>query len=412
MRDVAIIGAGPVGLCLASTLAASGMKVSLIERQPRSELAQPAPDGREIALTHASRRLLCDMNIWQHLNSSDISPLRQARVFNGQSTWFMGFGDPSSDEQPLGFMVPNHAIRHAAHEAAATWDNIKWHHAGLASIASSAHCATLDLDNGERLHARLAVAADSRFSTSRRQMGIAAEMRDNGRSMMVCRVSHEHAHDQSAWEWFDYGQTLALLPISPHLSSAVVTLPHQQMEALMALDSEAFSAQLTQRYGGRLGRMSLIDQAYAYPLISTYAERFHAQRFALVGDAAVGMHPVTAHGFNFGVHSTHRLARRVIKAFQRGQDIAAPRLLSAYEREHRLATRPLYLATQAIVSLYTDERRPARLLRHLGLQLGERMEPARALISRHLQGEALMPGLTDLPPLPALPRLPFMNQTS
>src|SRR5690606_26419750 len=104
-----------------------------------------------------------------------------------------------------------------------------------------------------------------------------------------------------------------------------------------------------------------------------------------------------------------RLARRVVEAFQRGLDIAAPRLLSAYEREHRLATRPLYLATQAIVSLYTDERRPARLLRHLGLQLGERMTPARALISRHLQGEALLPGL---PPLPALPRLPFMNQTS
>lgn len=404
MRDVAIIGAGPTGLCLASTLATAGLKVTLIDRLPAEELACPPSDGREIALTHGSKQLLNDMGVWQRLADDEIAPLQKARVFNGQSTWSMGFGDASSDS-PLGFMVPNHAIRRAAWQAASL-DGIRFLHTGLTSVSTNVHCANLKLEDGTTLQARLAVAADSRFSISRRQMGIAAEMRDNGRSMMVCRVTHEVAHDQSAWEWFDHGQTLALLPISEHLSSAVVTLPEREMAELMALDDVALSTQLTERYGGRLGRMTLADKAHAYPLVSTYAERFHARRFALVGDAAVGMHPVTAHGFNFGVHSQQRLARRIIAAFQRSEDIASSRLLAAYDREHRLATRPLYLATQAIVRLYTDERPPARALRSLGLRLGGKLSPVRELVSRHLQGDLFPPRISELPH-PAFPRLPL-----
>lgn len=404
MRDVAIIGAGPVGLCLANTLAAAGLEVALIDRLSAAELADPGPDGREIALTHSVRQRLIEIGVWQRLADDQISPLQQARVFNGQSSWSMGFGD-ADHQAPLGFMVPNHALRRAAWQAARSIGNIQFLHAGLTRLSTNAQCARLTLEDGSTLEARLAVAADSRFSNSRRQMGIAAEMRDNGRSMLVCRVCHDVAHDQSAWEWFDHGQTLALLPISEHLSSAVVTLPQRQMADLTALDDDALSARLTECYSGRLGPMSLVGKTHVYPLVSTYAERFYARRFALVGDAAVGMHPVTAHGFNFGVHSQQRLARRVIAAFQRGEDIASSRLLSAYDREHRLATRPLYLATQAIVRLYTDESPPARVLRHLGLRLGDRLSPVRKLVSRHLQGE-LLPQLGERHH-PAAPRRPL-----
>ncbi|ALM52631.1 5-demethoxyubiquinol-8 5-hydroxylase UbiM [Halomonas huangheensis] len=405
MRDVAIIGAGPVGLCLARHLATAGLSVTLLDRLSAEELSRPAPDGREIALTHDSCRLLDALGIRQRLENDEIAPLNEARVFNGQSSWFMGFGEGHGTTQPLGFMVPNHAIRRAAWQAVSELDGIEYLPVGVASVSSHSYAAQLELEDGSHHQARLVVAADSRFSISRRQMGIAAEMRDNGRTMMVCRINHEVEHDQSAWEWFDHGQTLALLPISAHLSSAVVTLPEKEMAELMQLDDDAFSAQLTERYAGRLGRMTLEGKAHVYPLVSTYAERFHARRFALVGDAAVGMHPVTAHGFNFGVQSQQRLARCIIDAFQRGEDIASERLLAAYSHEHRLATRPLYLATQAIVKLYTDERVPARLLRHLGLRVGDKLSPVRELVSRHLQGETPHFRL----PHPTLPRLPFLR---
>ena len=57
------------------------------------------------------------------------------------------------------------------------------------------------------------------------------------------------------------------------------------------------------------------------------AQRFYGKRSALIGDAAVGMHPVTAHGFNLGLASADLLAKLVLEAEQRGQDIGAKSLL-------------------------------------------------------------------------------------
>ncbi|WP_254280823.1 MULTISPECIES: 5-demethoxyubiquinol-8 5-hydroxylase UbiM [unclassified Halomonas] len=383
--DVAIVGAGPVGLSFAAALAADGVSVALIECQPLDALHDPQPDGREIALTHATRSLLQRLGIWQRISPQEVSPLRDARVFNGASPFAMTISSGRSEERtPLGFLVSNHLIRRAAFEVASSCKGIHWHQASVERIDSDDRCARLWLSDGTHIEAALAVAADSRFSETRRQMGIAAQMRDNGRTMLVCRMTHDKAHDQSAWEWFDHGQTLALLPLGEHCSSVVLTLTKHEMDELQALDDSAFAAQIARRFDYRLGEMRKQGEAHTYPLVSVYAERFVARRFALIGDAAVGMHPVTAHGFNLGVQGQQRLADRVLDARRRGLDIGASRVLSGYQREHRLASRPLYLATQAIVSLYTDDRLPARLLRYAGLRLAEHAAPLKGAIAHHL----------------------------
>ncbi len=82
-HDVIIIGAGPAGLCLAKALCDLDLKVAVVERQPRAAIAEPAFDGREIALTHASMRLLRDLGIWERLPDDACSPLRAARVMEG-----------------------------------------------------------------------------------------------------------------------------------------------------------------------------------------------------------------------------------------------------------------------------------------------------------------------------------------
>jgi ubiquinone biosynthesis UbiH/UbiF/VisC/COQ6 family hydroxylase len=184
-------------------------------------------------------------------------------------------------------------------------------------------------------------------------------------------------HEQTAWEWFGYGQTLALLPLHGNQASVVLTLPHEQISRLLQLDENAFSRDLQQRFDNRLGAMRLISTRHAYPLVAVYAERFVSPRFACIGDAAVGMHPVTAHGFNFGLRSVHALATRLRNALARGEDFAAPGVLEGYQREHRSRTGPLYLATNAIARLYCDDRPPARLLRNLALRAGQRFTPFR-----------------------------------
>jgi ubiquinone biosynthesis UbiH/UbiF/VisC/COQ6 family hydroxylase len=388
--DVAVIGAGPAGLSFARSLAGSGLSVVLIEQQERRHLADPAFDGREIALTHASRQLMEQLGQWSRIPASEISPLCDARVMNGSSAFALSFAADAGEVGELGWLVPNHLIRRAAWEAVQDQEGLEIiDNATLSAVQTASDGVTLTLADGTKLSARLLVAADSRFSSTRRLLGIGARMRDFGKTMLVCRMRHERPHHHAAWEWFGYGRTMALLPLRGDRAGAVLTLPPRRVEALLAMDEAAFGAAITGCFEGRLGRMEQDGSRHAYPLVAVYAERFIGERCALIGDAAVGMHPVTAHGFNFGLQGQARLAKAIVEAAASGRDIAAPLLLAGYERGHRLATRPLYEATNAIASLYTDDRLPARLLRGGALRAASVMAPFRRAIAAHLTQRAV-----------------------
>ncbi|OLO05832.1 MULTISPECIES: 5-demethoxyubiquinol-8 5-hydroxylase UbiM [Salinicola] len=387
--DVVIVGAGPIGLCFANALSRQGVSSMLIDRQPRSAMAEPASDGREIALTRASQQILDQLDVWSRVGPAERARMRAAKVFDGQSLFAMQIAPQASLEEPLGCLVPNQVIRRAAHAALQNTSTgagaVLWRdQQQIARFQANDGEVDIVLASGERIQTSLLVAADSRFSTTRRAMGIPAHIHQHGQQMLVCRMHHDQPHDQTAWEWFGYGQTLALLPVDTHCSSLVLTLSPAAMEQQLALSDEAFDADITRRFGGRLGAMRRIAEPHRYPLVSVYAERFIGHRQALIGDAAVGMHPVTAHGFNLGLQGLSRLAELIGEARTAGQDIASPTLLRRYQREQRLATAPLFAATLAIVGLYTDDRTPAKWLRKAVLRAGEAAWPAKRLIASHL----------------------------
>ncbi|PZW71551.1 ubiquinone biosynthesis UbiH/UbiF/VisC/COQ6 family hydroxylase [Pseudomonas sp. URMO17WK12:I1] len=383
--DVVIVGAGPAGLCLARSLSGQGLSICLIERQTEAELAVPPFDGREIALTHASQQILEKLGIWQQFTPEDISPLRDAQVLNGPSPYALRIAASAVGQERLGCLVPNQAIRRAAYDAASECADI---HVLCERTISELNCSergvSMRLSDGQTLEARLVVAADSRFSETRRRAGIGARMEDFGKTMLVCRMAHERSHEQVAWEWFGYGQTLALLPLNGNCASAVLTLPPTEMSRVMNLDDEAFAREMERRFDRRLGRMELIGERITYPLVGVYAERFAGLRSALVGDAAVGMHPVTAHGFNFGLQSQKRLADTLLGALRQGRDIGEPGVLQRYAGIQQRASWPLYQATSLLVRLYTDDRAPTRLLRNAGLRLAQNLPPFKTALARHL----------------------------
>ena len=49
---IVVIGAGPAGLSFAREFADNPLKITIVERLPRSVLENPPFDAREIALTH------------------------------------------------------------------------------------------------------------------------------------------------------------------------------------------------------------------------------------------------------------------------------------------------------------------------------------------------------------------------
>ncbi len=111
--DIIIVGAGPAGLSFARSLAKTGLRIALIEKQSREQLATPAFDGRDIALTHLSVRILKDLGIWTRFDPDDRPPIKQARVLDGTSPYCLNFDSEKDSIDALGFIVSNHVIRKA-----------------------------------------------------------------------------------------------------------------------------------------------------------------------------------------------------------------------------------------------------------------------------------------------------------
>jgi ubiquinone biosynthesis UbiH/UbiF/VisC/COQ6 family hydroxylase len=383
--DVVVIGAGPAGLCFAKSLANSGLHTIVIERQSEHTLSSPAFDGREIALTHHSTELMCELGLWSHISPDAISPLRDARVFNGSSLFSMDIGHRDTQKAELGYLVSNHLIRKAAYEAVKSAPAISLKtEVEVTNIKTNANSTQITLSDGEIIHAKLLIGADSRFSETRRAMGIAADMHDFGKTMMVCVMEHPTSHEHTAWEWFDYGQTLALLPMNGSRSSVVITLAPDEMNPLMKMDEADFNREVSARFKHRLGAMRLVSTKHAYPLVTVYSKRLIGHRFALIGDAAVGMHPVTAHGFNFGLKGVATLSAEIKAAIAAGKDFASHSPLLHYEQKHKRDTRPLFLATHVIAKVYGSSSPPARLLRASALRLGNRIAPFKRAVAGFL----------------------------
>ena len=395
--DIVIVGAGPSGLCFAKALSGQGLKIALIEQQSLEEIADPKFDGREIALTQNSANAMKTLELWSLIDPHAISPLKDAKILNGSSKFELLIGHQLSKHAELGWLISNHLIRKAAYDAvqlanAANQDITFIASDKVIQVETTSRSAQVKLSSGKNLQSRLIVAADNRFSTTRRMMGIPADMHDFGRNMLVSCMTHEKPHDHVAWEWFDYGQTLALLPMNPdpktgqYRSSVVITVASHEANDLVQLAPEAFSQNVVKRFKHRLGEMQLVSSVHSYPLVSVFPKRLSATRFAAIGDAAVGMHPVTAHGFNFGLLSVEALSQEIIRAKTDGRDIADPSILNHYERNHRLKTRPLFLATRLITEIYTNESPPAKLLRKLLLHAGQRLTPFKKSIAASLTG--------------------------
>jgi ubiquinone biosynthesis UbiH/UbiF/VisC/COQ6 family hydroxylase len=383
--DIIVVGAGPAGLSFARSLANTGLRIAIIERQPEEQLAEPQFDGRDIALTHLSVRILKELGIWERFQPEDWPSIREARVLDGTSSYSLTFGGERETGDVLGYIVSNHIIRKAVYDEVALLDNVELYtDVSVTAVSTNDAAASVVLSDGREMESRLIVAADSRFSDTRRMVGISASMYDFGRVCVVSRMQHEKAHEGIAYECFHYGQTLAVLPLGSHCSSIVVTAPMNKRDAIMGMSSAEFSADIQQRFKDRYGQMTLTGERFAYPLVGVYAKKFCEKRFALIGDAAVGMHPVTAHGYNLGLSGQDILAKEIVNAASSGRDIAAAVLLQRFQRRHRRAAAPMFHGTNEIVKFFTDDRAPARLARTVALRLANRIPPIRRVIQNKL----------------------------
>ena len=352
--DIIIIGAGPAGLSFARDMADTGLQIALIEKQPKSILKTPPYDGREIALTHLSHKIMNELGMWDLIPNENISFIKAAKVLNGNSPYALSFDYKEAGEENLGFMISNNNIRKAAYESLSGFTNIQvLTKKEVLSVGTNDKKGWVELKDGHHLEAPMIIAADSRFSTARQMMGISTSMLDFGRTCIVCTMKAELPHNDTAYECFHFDRTLAILPLNNNQVSVVITLKSEESARVLGTSKEDFAADIEHRTKNRFGKMKLSSDLFPYPLVATFAKTFHTNRFALIGDAAVGMHPVTAHGFNLGLRGAHTLAKEIKTAMKSGSDWSSQIILENYTRKHRRTCAPLFHGTNALVKLYT-----------------------------------------------------------
>ena len=231
------------------------------------------------------------------------------------------------------------------------------------------------MSNGEKIKTSLVVAADSRFSKMSSKMGIPAFINNFNKDMIVCRMSHEKPHQNVAYEFFRYNQTQASLPYVKNQSGIITTATNELTSTLMKMDKKKFNKEMENSFNNFFGKMKLVGKRYSYPMITTYTKKFISHRFAVIGDAAVGMHPVTAHGFNLGLKGLDILINEIKTATKNKNDIGLTDVLDNYQSKLHREAAPVYFATNSIVNLYTSNILPAKITRQLALRFVNTIKP-------------------------------------
>jgi 2-octaprenyl-6-methoxyphenol hydroxylase len=179
------------------------------------------------------------------------------------------------------------------------------------------------------------------------------------------------------------GGPLATLPLPGRRTGITWVERMAEARRLAGLGSAELLAELDVLTGGVLGQLELESGPAVYPLGAQHARHYVAPRLALVGDAAHGVHPIHAQGFNMGVADVGALADSLLRARARGLDLGSGEALLPYARARRGDnTRRLWL-TDGLVRMFTADLAPLHTARSLALGAIERVAPLKRLAVRH-----------------------------
>ncbi|CAM2187152.1 2-octaprenyl-6-methoxyphenol hydroxylase [Burkholderia latens] len=374
--DLAIVGAGPVGLALAGWLARRSAtqhaSIALIDAR---EPAASANDPRAIAVSHGSRVLL-DTLAWP----VDATPIEHIHVSQRGHFGRTLIDRDEHDVAALGYVVRYGSIVQAL-ATAVRGTRIDWLTSTTARAPQQdADGVTLTLDGpqGERtLRARIVINAEGGlFHEQHADTG--KHRRDYGQTAIVGTVTVSAPRPNVAWERFTHEGPLALLPLGGAAYSLVWCCTPAEAARRAALPDDAFLRELGAAFGERMGRFVAIAGRASFPLGLTAAQTLVSGRTAIVGNAAQTLHPVAGQGLNLGLRDAHTL---VDALSTHGFEAAA---LATFNARRALDRRFTIGATDTLARLFTIDAGPLPLLRGAALTALEFVPPLKKAIARQM----------------------------
>ncbi|AHF86058.1 2-octaprenyl-6-methoxyphenyl hydroxylase [Rhizobium leguminosarum bv. trifolii WSM1689] len=376
MLDMLVVGGGYVGLSAAVAVkqAAPHLNVAVVEAAPEHVWQN---DTRASAIIAAAAKMLQVFGIWKEIEP-EAQPITKMIVTDSKTSdpvrpVFLTFDGEVADGRPFAHMIPNVAMVAALRGACDRLGIDIRHGLGATELKTHDTHATVTLSDGSALETRLLVACDGVRSTLRDLAGIRTVTWDYGQSGIVATVEHERPHDGCAEEHFLPAGPFAILPLKNNRSSLVWTERTPDANRLVAADDLIFEEELERRFGHKLGSLKVIGDKRAFPLGLTLARSFVAPRFALAGDAAHGIHPISGQGLNLGFKDVAALAETVVEADRLGLDIGSINILERYQTWRRFDTFRMGVTTDVLNRLFSNDATPIRIARDVGLGIVDRL---------------------------------------
>jgi 2-polyprenylphenol 6-hydroxylase len=385
--DVAVVGGGMVGAAAALALARAGFSTALLEaRAPAAWDANAEVDLRVVGLAPSSVMLLDELGVWTSIRDARAGPYSHMHVWDAESGAAIDFDAASEGRDRLGYIVENNLVQWMLWQALEAAGVRRLCPAEVQGFEAREDRIQLELADGGTLTVGLLVAADGAASPLRQLAGIGTRGRDYAQRAVVAHVATERPHEDTAWQRFLPGGPLALLPLADGRSSVVWSLPEAEARRVLALDEQAFLDELGLASDFRLGRVVDTTPRAAFPLKLQLAERYQAERFVLLGDAAHAVHPLAGQGVNLGLRDVAELRDTLVDARAAGRDIGAAHVLRRYARRRRSADTLDALGFDALARIYAWQSPALVAARGVGVRLLDRLTPLKRKLSEHAAG--------------------------
>ena len=382
LRDLVIVGAGPVGATLALALRDSDLDVVALDARPAGSIAR---SERSLALSHGARLIFERLDVWSALAATPCAVTPITAIDISQRGGFGRARLHARDQgvDALGYVVSYRALQHALDAALARAGMSVEHGVGVTRVSATAASAhVVGERNGAALEwsARLAAVADGGGDVVDY---IARRRHDYRQVALVAKIWSSEPHGGLAFERFTDEGPMALLPEEDHYGLVWTTTP-ENASALVAFSEQSFLAALTHRFGPCAGPWTRVADRRTFPLTLEFASRVVGERTVLLGNAAQALHPVAGQGFNLGVRDAYELAQELlaISIVTDRDHFGAPAFLASYSRRRATDRWSGIAFTHGLLGLFGTDVSLLRWPRGLALTLLDALPPVKRMFTR------------------------------
>ncbi|WP_237481578.1 FAD-dependent monooxygenase [Lichenibacterium dinghuense] len=393
--EVAMVGAGAVGLSLGIALARSGVTVVLVGP------IDARPTGRTVALLEGSVQFLARLGVWEQLRLH-AEPLRVMRLVDDTGSLFRGppldFDAREIGRDCFGFNIQNHLLVEALAEAARAVPGLTLRAGRLDAFAFGPDRVVATGPEGLSVSGAVLVATDGRRSAARKAAGIGAREVPYPQDAITTTLHHDRPHRNVSTEFHTRAGPFTLVPLpgtaeAPHRSSLVWGMAPDDAERRAAYAPERLARDVERQSRMLLGRVRVAGAVGRFPIGSLTADRLVGPRLALAGEAAHAMAPIGAQGLNLSLRDAAALAEVLSDAKRGHEDLGSPAVLDRYARTRHGDIAARSFGVDWLNRSILDDRLTTDLLRGAGLLAMGSIGPLRRFAMR----QGLMPGAEARP---------------